>query len=998
MKTLLFILFLFSTEILPQDSYLLHNYRFNNDFEKSGIGTDSFMVKSNYPILYDKDTNWLKIEAGEFSSIALKKDGTLWMIGPKMYIDSSIYYKRMGFEFNFLPYQIGNDNDWNDIYYFENLYNSIDFLNFGLKKNGTIWYWGQGVFNNSFEMKDSFQIVIEPKLFTKSDDWIKLRYSYKIGLFGIKKDGSVWIWPTENEHEFSENQYPIKINNLENVQDLHYTNYTSSIFREKQLKVIKNDGSLWWHPNLYDLHKDIEPDLISYNENNKYSEFVIYNHLNWAFLKDSNSQIQYENEYLHILKDNTHKKIDYKFKYNPDLKELIIIYDYIGLPHIVEFTSDSLIIVSGLNDVGVLGNESYEYFTIRDTIKNKWVDISYFYNSKFRFFAISDKGQLWTWGNYKTPEMSQKSTSQILIDNSNNWKSIHENKEYVIALKKDGTIWSWGRNDIGQLGLGDLKDRFVPHQIGTDNDWVFICTPSQSNFNLAIKRDGTLWAWGQLYDIFNYEYDFYNKYKNDELFFKNYPTLIDTIKNLNPNEIYSASAFDYGYLNFYILNEDNLVHYLFNYFYEFKDSLNNPYPEPKFIRAFEKIEHEKGNIISIFNISNGFFRFLSITSDNYVINNGFYNGKNEFFIDTIGIISDINKNNPNLIYWRYDANQVYFNFNNELYYYSNLKQYKLDTTTNWRFISFSPNIGLSLDNILYKFEIKQDDFTDRYYIEKTKIDDNDDYLYYSYNFSIRSLKDAERYTLNGRIVDEFYNGVTNIKVACNNDTISTDASGYYQFERLIKGDYKVNPVTKCNSYIPSQLVVNVEGDVSDVDFVYEKIEDCFKIEGRVAFKDTPFDNIPVFVNDTVVYTDKSGRYELEYIRKGKYRIFPVIDGYYSNPAYYDLEINKDYSDLDFSLKFVQDYKEDENQTQFFIYPNPIKDNTLLLQINTLEEEDQYIEVDLLDYTGRKKSNLYKGIFVNGYQEFSFNLNSFSEGLYFISIKHNNKTTIKKIIK
>ena len=62
----------------------------------------------------------------------------------------------------------------------------------------------------------------------------------------------------------------------------------------------------------------------------------------------------------------------------------------------------------------------------------------------------------------------------------------------VIAVKTDGTAWSWGLNDSGQLGQSNLTTCSSPVQIpGTT--WNNITT-SQYHV-LATKSDGTLWSW-----------------------------------------------------------------------------------------------------------------------------------------------------------------------------------------------------------------------------------------------------------------------------------------------------------------------------------------------------------------------------------------------------------------------------------------------------------------------------------------------------------------------
>jgi hypothetical protein len=65
--------------------------------------------------------------------------------------------------------------------------------------------------------------------------------------------------------------------------------------------------------------------------------------------------------------------------------------------------------------------------------------------------------------------------------------------EHTLAIKKDGTLWSWGRNNYGQLGDGTLTDSNEPILIDSD-EWNFVSAGNR--FSCAIKPDGTLWTWG----------------------------------------------------------------------------------------------------------------------------------------------------------------------------------------------------------------------------------------------------------------------------------------------------------------------------------------------------------------------------------------------------------------------------------------------------------------------------------------------------------------------
>jgi alpha-tubulin suppressor-like RCC1 family protein len=116
--------------------------------------------------------------------------------------------------------------------------------------------------------------------------------------------------------------------------------------------------------------------------------------------------------------------------------------------------------------------------------------------------ATKSDGSFWAWGTNGAGQLGDSSNGATLkkllpskIGTSNNWKSISAGNGYHnIAIKNDGTLWAWGSNDAGQLGDGTKLKRNIPNQIGASADWKIIS--AGNSHSMAIKNDGTLWGWG----------------------------------------------------------------------------------------------------------------------------------------------------------------------------------------------------------------------------------------------------------------------------------------------------------------------------------------------------------------------------------------------------------------------------------------------------------------------------------------------------------------------
>ena len=76
------------------------------------------------------------------------------------------------------------------------------------------------------------------------------------------------------------------------------------------------------------------------------------------------------------------------------------------------------------------------------------------------------------------------------------WKQVSGGGSHTVAIKTDGTLWAWGFNGDGALGTNDTTNRNTPiTTFAGGNDWKQV-SGGQFRFSMAIKTDGTLWGWG----------------------------------------------------------------------------------------------------------------------------------------------------------------------------------------------------------------------------------------------------------------------------------------------------------------------------------------------------------------------------------------------------------------------------------------------------------------------------------------------------------------------
>ncbi|HMI08147.1 MAG TPA: hypothetical protein VK528_11410 [Flavobacterium sp.] len=119
----------------------------------------------------------------------------------------------------------------------------------------------------------------------------------------------------------------------------------------------------------------------------------------------------------------------------------------------------------------------------------------------FHAVSIRSDGTLWTWGRNQFGQIGTiaeigdaKEYPGKQFGTDTNWAAVSATQFYSFAIKNDGTLWAWGTNSYGQLGIGGFGSAPNPVQVGVDHDWKHVEAGEFSS--VALKTDGTLWGWG----------------------------------------------------------------------------------------------------------------------------------------------------------------------------------------------------------------------------------------------------------------------------------------------------------------------------------------------------------------------------------------------------------------------------------------------------------------------------------------------------------------------
>lgn len=158
----------------------------------------------------------------------------------------------------------------------------------------------------------------------------------------------------------------------------------------------------------------------------------------------------------------------------------------------------------GSNNFGQLGDGTTDGAPVPRSVDEPAVGVL---SGKSHFCGRTSAGEIWCWGYNARGQLgrgveSPRGTTPERVGDRSDWRSIEAEGLHSCGIRNDGTLWCWGYNDSGELGVGDRLNRTTPARVGCEptqsdvcfEDWTTVSTGEYHT--CGIRREGTLWCWG----------------------------------------------------------------------------------------------------------------------------------------------------------------------------------------------------------------------------------------------------------------------------------------------------------------------------------------------------------------------------------------------------------------------------------------------------------------------------------------------------------------------
>jgi alpha-tubulin suppressor-like RCC1 family protein len=408
-----------------------------NTYGNFGNGTTT---DSNTPIQTGAAFHWKKVNLGQTHVTAIRTDGTLWTWGENTH--GQLGNGENAAATNATMIQVGTANDWADLYTGNGYAQS-----FAVKANGSTWAFGDNA-NGQLGTGDLIA-QLEPVATTNNTDWM----DFQMGANNTSyiRGGRAWGTGANSSFQLGNGHVNPPItpvyNPLLNPQVNNIISYSTGF---ATTYAVRADGTLW-----------------GWGQNNNFQ------------LADGSTTL---------------RRIPVQIGAGSEWTAV-----YAGYGFALALKNDGTLWGWGTNSTAQLGINSTvnQPAIVQIGTDTDWASVS---PGSSHVVAIKTDGTLWAWGSNSNGQIGNGTTTlqaePVQIGTDNDWIAASTGSANTIAIKSNGTLWVWGQGSSGQQGNGGTSDNLTPTQLGTDTDWTFANGGTFGSSCTAIRSNGTLYTWG----------------------------------------------------------------------------------------------------------------------------------------------------------------------------------------------------------------------------------------------------------------------------------------------------------------------------------------------------------------------------------------------------------------------------------------------------------------------------------------------------------------------